>query len=174
MRWIALLLLLPVSAWAVDLTCIPPTENVDGSPLTDLTDIKVYWGTTQGGPYGLGEDSMGVDCQHTLDLPAGTYYFVATALNSVGLESEYSNEVTRTVLPPEPSQPTDLTVSPSDRTAYAISQTEDRLVTYPVGTVAEGTACDSTMTVNGKYLVPRSSVQWAGTVRPQVVVAECG
>jgi len=174
MRWIALLFLLPVSAWAVDLTCTVPTENTDGSTLTDLADIKVYWGTTQGGPYDLGSDSMGVDCQHTLNLPAGTYYFVATAINSAGVESDYSNEATRTVLPPQPQPPTNLAVTASNLTAYAISQTEDRLVTYPVGTVSEGTSCDASMTVNGKYLVPRSAVQWAGTVQPQVVVAECG
>jgi len=178
MRWIVLALLLPLQALAgsVTLTWTPPTENTDGTELTDLAGYRLYWGTSSGA-YTDGSvsiDSPGVTIYVVDNLPAGTYYFVATAVNSAGIESDYSNEATKTVLPPQPAPPLNLTVVETDMTAYAISQTEDRLVTYPVGTVEAGTSCDPSMTVNGKYLVPRSAVQWAGTVQPQVVVAECG
>jgi hypothetical protein len=34
---------------------------------------------------------------HTLNLPAGTYYFVVTDVDSSGQESDYSNEASKTI-----------------------------------------------------------------------------
>jgi len=181
MRWIVLALLLPLQALAgsVTLTWTPPTQNTDGTELTDLAGYRLYWGTSSGNyPSSVTIDNPGVTSYVLDGLAAGTYYFAATAFNTAGVESDYSVEATKAVLQdpvaPQPAPPSNLTVVETDMTAYAISQTEDRLVTYPVGTVVAGTSCDPSMTVNGKYLVPRSAVQWAGTVQPQVVVAECG
>ena len=76
----------------------PPTENEDGSPLTDLAGYKFYWGTTPG----VYSDSVTVNnpgiSSYVIDnLAPGTYEFVARSFDSEGVESAYSNPTTRTV-----------------------------------------------------------------------------
>jgi len=171
-----LFLSLSVLADPVTLSCTLPTLNEDGSALTDLVGVRFYESQVSGGPYTLFADQLVADgpaCDLVIDRPVGTYYFVATAYNTGGVESYYSGEASKTVptaTTPEP--PTGLTVT-GELVAYGISQSKDKLVTYPVGTVPLGTPCDSTMQVNGLYLVPVDTVEYAGTVRPAVVLAEC-
>ncbi|HEY8518648.1 MAG TPA: putative Ig domain-containing protein [Gammaproteobacteria bacterium] len=81
------------------LSWIPPTENTDGSPLTDLAGYKLYWGTSPGEyPNSISIDNPGVTTYVVENLAPATYYFVATALNSEGAESEPSNMATSTIL----------------------------------------------------------------------------
>jgi hypothetical protein len=79
----------------------------DANSDTDLAGYKIYYGTTAGGPYkGTGSSDGAspivvplsstnlVSPQFTVHgLPDGTYYFVATAYNTEGYESGYSNQV---------------------------------------------------------------------------------
>lgn len=172
--WLCLLSVLwaPISqAETVTLSCTSPTQNTDGSALTDLAVLRFYESTASGGPYALvAEETV---CTVDLDRTEGTYYYVATAVNSQGDESDYSGEASKTVAGvPEP--PTGLVILDSDLVAYGISQTLDALVLYPVGTAAPGTPCDGTMTVNGKYRIPWASVVFVGSVKPYVVLASCG
>ena len=175
-RWLVLLSLL----WAaisgaedVTLTCNVPTTNTDGSALTDLAHFNFYYGQTAGGPY---PDSITQvpDCNVVVpDLAAGNWYFVATAVNDAGVESDFSNEATATVVT-RPDPPTNLTVVAGNLTAYGLQQSFFDVITlFAVGTVPEGTPCDSTMSVNGRYRVDVDRVNYAGTVRPAVVFAEC-
>ncbi len=170
----ALLFSGPVLADSVTLSCTAPTQNEDGTPLTDLAGYTFYYGTNAGGPYPTTESVDASVCGIvTQDLAPGTYYFVATAVNAQGVESVFSNEATKTVGGTAPNAPTGLVVE-GDLTVYGLSQTRDRLVTYPVGTVPLGTECDGTMSANGMYLVPFDAVTFAGSVRPDVLVAQCG
>ena len=84
---------------AVALSWTPPTTNGDGSVLTDLAAYKIYYGT----------DNFSFDKEIQIDNPGiasfvvenlcpNTYYFAATAINSQGLESDFSNIATKTVL----------------------------------------------------------------------------
>ena len=82
---------------------VPPTENVDGTPLTDLAGYRVYWGEDAGGPYpnqmDISDGSLtSSPVTFTLD-HAGqvTWYFVMTAIDTDGNESAYSNEVAKTI-----------------------------------------------------------------------------
>lgn len=85
----------------IDLQWVAPTQNIDGSPLTDLVGYKAYWGDTSRQYV----DSVDVDAEGqnatihvTLTQTGQTAVFAAmTAINSLGQESEYSNEVTKTV-----------------------------------------------------------------------------
>ena len=80
------------------LSWAPPTQNVDGSALTDLTGYKLYWGNSSRS-YGTSQPVNGAGTtSQTLALSPGTYYFAVTALDSSGNESAFSNEVTKTVL----------------------------------------------------------------------------
>ena len=78
-----------------DLGWVAPTENVDGTPLTDLAGFKVYYGASSRS-YGDSTAMLLTDqLEIELSLPAGEYYFAVTAIDDEGNESAYSNEVTR-------------------------------------------------------------------------------
>jgi len=87
-----------VALGSVTLTWTPPTQNTDGSPLTDLAGYRIYWGNGGGVyPQSVTIDNPGVSSYVVENLPPGDYEFVATAINSVGVESGFSNPATRTV-----------------------------------------------------------------------------
>ncbi len=76
----------------------PPTQNSDGSPLTDLAAYNIYYGTSQGRfPDRIHIDKPGITSYVADNLTPNTYYFVATTENSLGIESGYSNEVVKVV-----------------------------------------------------------------------------
>jgi hypothetical protein len=81
----------------VTLTWQAPTQNVDGSALTDLAGYRIYFGSTSSNY----TDSLAVNdagaTTRALKLPSGTYYFAMTALDAQGNESAYSNEIVRAV-----------------------------------------------------------------------------
>jgi hypothetical protein len=80
---------------SVTLDWTPPTENVDGSPLTDLSGYKIYWGTTSGTyTNSVSIDNAGITSYMIENLAPGTYEFVSTAFNAAGTESGYSNVAT--------------------------------------------------------------------------------
>ena len=71
---------------------VPPTENSDGSPLTDLAGFKVYWGTSQGSyPNNILLSQSGLASHRVENLASDTYYFAVTAFNNAGVESGFSN-----------------------------------------------------------------------------------
>ena len=81
-----------------------PLTNTDGSPITDLAGAKLYWNSVSGGytevkskDLGMGTPNGTGSACYVTDLPAGTYFFVATAYNTTRIESNaFSNEITRT------------------------------------------------------------------------------
>lgn len=90
----------PVFPGSVTLAWQPPTENADGSPLTDLSGYTIYVGT-EPNSYSFREirlDNPGLTTYVVDNLGPGTYYFAATAFNSSGVESSFSGEVAKTVL----------------------------------------------------------------------------
>jgi hypothetical protein len=80
------------------LSWTPPTTNTDGSPLTNLAGYKMYWGTSQGS-YSNSVTLMnpGLTSYVVDNLAPGSYFFVATALNSVGTESAFSTAGSKTI-----------------------------------------------------------------------------
>ena len=88
-----------VGLGSVTLSWSPPTQNDDGSVLTDLTAYKFYYGTASGTyPNSIRIDNPGIASYVVENLTPNTYFFVATAINSSGVESRFSNEATRQVL----------------------------------------------------------------------------
>ncbi len=83
---------------SASLSWTPPVTNSDGSPLTDLSGYKLYYGTSQGSyGYEIQIDNPGITTFVVDNLSPNTYYFVAAALNSAGVASIYSNEAIKTV-----------------------------------------------------------------------------
>jgi len=161
-------------AGAVTLTWTPSTENTDGTPLTDLREYHLYYGTTQGGPYPNTEhtNDPNVSSWVVNDLAAGTYYFVATAINDASVESAFSNEAIKVVAGAAPNPPTNLVVD--DVVAYSVFKLDNAFALVPIGTVPSDTVCDPTNGVNGHFVVPVDVVTFYNQAsNPQVVVASC-
>jgi hypothetical protein len=119
-----------VTCIAIFIYSLPPAYALDvtlawdGNSETNLAGYKIYYGTTEGGPYNgtgssdgsspivvpLGNLTNPTSPEFTVrGLTDGIYYFVATAYNSGALESGYSNEVSAqasTTPPPTNSAPT--------------------------------------------------------------------
>jgi hypothetical protein len=83
---------------AAVLSWLPPTENSDGSPLTDLAGYKVYWGRS---PARLDNSvtlqGAGMTSYVVEQLHPSTWFFALTSYNSAGVESDYSNVATKIV-----------------------------------------------------------------------------
>jgi hypothetical protein len=77
----------------------PPTQNSDGTSLTNLAGFKVYWGSTQGSyPNSVTLNNPGLSTYMVEQLTPATWYFVTTSFNGQGVESSYSNVASKTVL----------------------------------------------------------------------------
>jgi hypothetical protein len=95
-----------LSAFAIEVTSIalgsvtlawqPPTENTDGTALTDLAGYRIYYGLD---PQNLSDvielANSGVTSYVVDNLTSNTWYFAATALNSKGVESSLSSPAVR-------------------------------------------------------------------------------
>jgi hypothetical protein len=83
---------------SITFSWVPPTENSNGSPLTNLAGYKIHYGTASQSyteVVALNNPSLN---RYVLDsLPGGTYYFAITAYNSAGVESTLSGEISATL-----------------------------------------------------------------------------
>lgn len=87
-----------VAGGSATLTWTPPTTNTNGTPLTNLAGYRVRWGTAAGNyPNSVTLNNPGLATYVVGNLAPGTYYFVVTALNSVGVESQFSNMASKTI-----------------------------------------------------------------------------
>jgi hypothetical protein len=83
---------------SVTLSWTPPTQNTDGTPLSDLAGYKVYWGTTQGTyPNSVAIANPGLATYVVNQLTPARWHFVVTAYSRTGVESGYSNAVSKTI-----------------------------------------------------------------------------
>lgn len=71
-----------------------PTQNTDGSALTDLAGYRVYFGLNSGRyTEAIRIDTVGITRYVVDNVPLDTYFVVMTAVTAKGLESDYTNEV---------------------------------------------------------------------------------
>jgi len=80
----------------VTLSWDPPSTNTDGTPLIDLDGYKLYYGAASRS-YSQVIDVSNINTYTVTNLSGGTYYFAVTAYDMSGNESNYSNEVSKTV-----------------------------------------------------------------------------
>jgi hypothetical protein len=84
---------------SVKLSWAAPTENTDGTPVTELAGYHIYYGTN---PTELTLSASVAGAASTTyvvgDLPSGgTYYFSVVAYNSAGVDSGQSNLANETI-----------------------------------------------------------------------------
>ena len=86
------------AAGAATLTWTAPTENVDGSALTDLAGYRILYGTSSSNlTQSLQVANPSVTSYMMESLPAGTYYFAVRAYTKYGAESANSNLASKSV-----------------------------------------------------------------------------
>ena len=87
----------PVSGSAT-LSWVTPTQNTDGTPLTNLAGFRVAYGTTASNLTQLIEvANPGLTSYVVSNLGSGTWYFAVRAYTSVGAESSLSNVASKTI-----------------------------------------------------------------------------
>lgn len=153
-----LLALVSLSAHAgtASLICTPPTKNTDGSIITGAITYNFYRGTSATTVTTKLNATPATICAYTDSAaPVGTNYYAVTALVA-GEESALSAVASKTIAPPVPNAPSNLTVASG--VAYKLRQSVNSLSMVRIGKVAPGTSCDATHTVDGYYLVPRETV----------------
>ncbi len=87
-----------VSNGSVTLNWTAPSENEDGTPLVDLAGYRIYWGQAPGNyPNSETINNASISTYVVDNLAPGTYEFVATSFNAFGVESAFSNSITKVV-----------------------------------------------------------------------------
>lgn len=72
----------------------PPTENEDGTPLTDLAGYRIYYGMISGEyTETIVVDQPGLTSYVVDNLVPGKYFLVMTAVNGEAMESRHSGEL---------------------------------------------------------------------------------
>jgi hypothetical protein len=88
-----------VSNGSATLSWTAPTQNTDGSTLSDLAGHKLYWRNSGSGTFtnSVTITNPSVTTYTVENLAPGTYDFAATAFNSANVESSDSPAITHTV-----------------------------------------------------------------------------
>jgi hypothetical protein len=101
----ASILAIPPFSATVTLKWTPPTQNTDGSALTDLDHYTVYLGTDPAHWLSIGTISPGATAYTTPALLEGTYFFAVTSTNAAKQESANSATVSAIIAKPGPKVP---------------------------------------------------------------------
>jgi hypothetical protein len=87
-----------VAGTSLTLGWVAPTENSNGTPITDLAGYKIHYGTASANYTKVVAVSNPSLSRYVLDsLESGTYFFAITAYNSKGIESTLSGEISATL-----------------------------------------------------------------------------
>lgn len=157
----------------VNLTCKPPTLNVDNTPITAPLAYKAYWG--------MKADSLtstaalaGPGCKgpvYVPDAPSGssvTYHFAVTAI-AAGLESDFSNVASK-VITGMPKQLLtvggDVWIASPDWSVFGWKRTDK------AGTIAPKMKCDPTRHIPPDLYRVTAPIVWTAG-KKNYVVARC-
>jgi hypothetical protein len=89
----------PPTTGSVTLSWTPPTTNSDGSPLVDLAGYRIVYGTaSRSYTQSLTIGSPAVASASIEGLAQGTWFFAVKAYTAAGVESDLSNEASKTIL----------------------------------------------------------------------------
>lgn len=76
-----------------------PTQNTDGTPLTDLAGYRVYWGQSGNFSNSATINNPGVTTYVVEGLAPGTWQFRTTAFSGSGMESDFSSVGSKVIAP---------------------------------------------------------------------------
>jgi hypothetical protein len=88
----------PPSAGIASLSWMAPSQNVDGSPATDLAGYRIYHGTSASALNDIFQVPGASNTSYTVSqLAPGTHYFAVAAYNTSGVESAMSAVGSKTI-----------------------------------------------------------------------------
>ncbi len=88
----------PTTTGTATLSWQPPTSRTDGSTLTNLAGYRIHYGTAPGTfSQKITISNAGITSAVIEGLTPGTWYFAATAYDTSGVESDYSNVGSKTI-----------------------------------------------------------------------------
>ena len=83
----------------VTLSCARPTQNVDGTQLSNLAGYRIHYGQTSGQyDYSVPVGSPNITSATIENLAPARWYFAVTAVTSSGTQSDYSAQLSTVVL----------------------------------------------------------------------------
>lgn len=87
-----------VGAGSATLSWTPPTQNSDGTSLTNLAGYEVHYGRSAGNlDQRVNLDNPSINRYVVENLSSGTWYFAVVSVNSVGVTSLLSNTSNKTI-----------------------------------------------------------------------------
>ena len=88
----------PATIGSATVTWVAPSQNADGSPLTNLAGFHVYYGSDANVLSALQDvPHSGVSSTVVANLKTGTYFFAVSAYTADGAESELSTVVSKQI-----------------------------------------------------------------------------
>jgi len=159
----------------VKLTCKPPTQYTNNSPIAAPLTYKAYWGTSATSLTNT-LPLAGPGCAGPVIVPdpapgaSATYHFAVTA-TAAGVESDKSNIATKTVTTPlpTPSPPILLT------TGGIVYQASPDWVKFSfklgaqVGSISDGIKCDCSRKIGDDYCRVTGPIVWTAGKKDYVV-----
>jgi hypothetical protein len=174
------------------LSWTPPTQNTDGTALTNLAGYRIVYGTSSTTMTNTVQIANAGTTTYIVDnLTPGPKYFAVRSYNSAGAESVNSNVANKTIVGSVssttksaafdavqvPNAPTNLVaVETTAMNTGTFDPSQWRVKPNKVvGTVPLGTDCDETRPATGGwYRVPKWAVSWSGSIRTDYPLAKCG
>lgn len=170
-----------------------PSQNTDGTSLTNLTGYKVMFGNSSTALSSVQAVNDPKATSATVAaLASGTWYFAVRAVNASGVESANSSVVSKTITsasaaktvaitinaatPPPPPPPTTTLKTTSTRVYEVVFVNSVRSRGQQVGTIAIGKPCDPTYQLqsgSSYYAVNKADVKFSKTAASTHVIARC-
>jgi hypothetical protein len=172
------------SAGSATIAWNTPTTNTDGSALTNLASLRVYYGTSSSSLTQRTDISDITQRSATISsLSPGTWYFAMRSVNTSGVESSNSNVASKAVAGATAAKTVGITINPSSpagrvttaTTVYDLtrSSTGNWILGRVVGTVPTGTACRTYYLTGDYYGVMTGYVKITRSPRGNTLVAHC-
>jgi hypothetical protein len=172
------------------LTWTNPTQNTDGTPLTDHAGTNIYRGTSAANLARVKSVGRGISSTTDTSLASGTYLYAATAVNTSSVESDKSATASVVVagsssvasasaaVQSTPNPPVDLVVT--SLVAYEVRPNSQGVMSASrIGIIPASTPCTSeSRTASGvQYhridLRAVDFVNWPSRIPPRDVFARC-
>ena len=88
----------PATSGAATINLTPPTQNTDGSTLTDLAGVTIYYGTSADSLSQTAQVAGTAPTSYTISgLASGTWYFAGAAYTTAGTQSAMSAVVSKLI-----------------------------------------------------------------------------
>lgn len=87
-----------VGAGNATVSWTPPTQNTDGSALSDLKSYRILYGRSANDlSQAISVDNASISTYVVENLTSGAWFFTVVAVNSSGVSSEFSNVASKTI-----------------------------------------------------------------------------